>query len=337
MGVRKPPSTISTTGPVPLSRLIGQTLDGIRPSAPTDSASDGIVFTGNRQESVPRALLLDQRLTPLERNAWQIFRILLNDGGVSAFPTYDQLRPYLTALPGSGQASDETVARALTVLRLTRWLTLARHRRDPASGRVQGNLYVLHDEVLTPYEAIQLDPHYLELVCQALTHASRTIQRVGTHVLDELRNDPMLSGRALPGRLYLIMQRLASHGEAFRTVVPDSNEEEPSYADRLRNPKTDESVRTSTEYIDRNVRTVLPLRLPDALGRLKAEQRTGALTALEQVEPGLRQLVLDEWAARCEASTVRNPAGYLFGIIQKALRGEFHATRRSARTGEGRA
>ena len=34
-----------------------------------------------------------------------------------------------------------------------------------------------------------------------------------------------------------------------------------------------------------------------------------------------RQAVLDEWAARCGGSTVRNPAGYLFGIIQKALRG----------------
>jgi hypothetical protein len=35
--------------------------------------------------------------------------------------------------------------------------------------------------------------------------------------------------------------------------------------------------------------------------------------------------VLDEWTARCRNSTVRNPAGYLFGIIQKAIRGEFKA------------
>lgn len=336
MGARKLPSTASATGPLPLSRLIGQTLDGIRPSAPTDSASDGIVFTGNRQESVPRALLLDQRLTPLERNAWQVFRMLLNDSGVTAFPTYHQLRPYLTSLPGSGQASDETVARALTLLRLTRWLTLARHRRDPASGRVQGNLYVLHDEALNPYEAIQLDPHYLELVCQALTHASKTIQRVGTHVLQELRDDPMLSGRALPGRLHLIMQRLASHSESLMPCFPDSKDGESADAAQLRNPKTDGNVRTSREYIDRDVRTVPPLRLPDSFGRLKAEQRAGALAALEQVEVGLRQLVLDEWAARCQATSVRNPAGYLFGIIQKALRGEFHATKRSAHTGKGR-
>lgn len=37
----------------------------------------------------------------------------------------------------------------------------------------------------------------------------------------------------------------------------------------------------------------------------------------------MQQSVLDEWDARCRCDTVRNPAGYLFGIIQKALRGEF--------------
>lgn len=32
---------------------------------------------------------------------------------------------------------------------------------------------------------------------------------------------------------------------------------------------------------------------------------------------------MDEWDVRCHESMVRNPAGYLFGIIQKAMRGEF--------------
>lgn len=49
------------------------------------------------------------------------------------------------------------------------------------------------------------------------------------------------------------------------------------------------------------------------------------MIALQQVDEPLRQAVLDEWAARCRGSTVRNPAGYLFGIIQKAIRGEFRA------------
>jgi hypothetical protein len=57
---------------------------------------------------------------------------------------------------------------------------------------------------------------------------------------------------------------------------------------------------------------------------LKAEQQAGVLTAFDPVDPGLHQAILDEWDARCRDNAVRHPAGYLFGIIQKALRGEFH-------------
>ncbi|MDR1935072.1 MAG: queuine tRNA-ribosyltransferase family protein, partial [Candidatus Accumulibacter sp.] len=57
----------------------------------------------------------------------------------------------------------------------------------------------------------------------------------------------------------------------------------------------------------------------------KEEQRDGALLALRQVDETQRQAVLDEWAARCGDSKVRHPAGYLFGIVQKAMRGEFRA------------
>lgn len=63
------------------------------------------------------------------------------------------------------------------------------------------------------------------------------------------------------------------------------------------------------------------LRLPERFLRLKDEQQAGALVALQQVDEAQRQAVLDEWAARCHNSAVRNPAGYLFGIIQKAIRG----------------
>jgi hypothetical protein len=65
--------------------------------------------------------------------------------------------------------------------------------------------------------------------------------------------------------------------------------------------------------------------LPERFGKLKPEQQSGALTALEAVDTALHQAILDEWDARCRDNAVRHPAGYLFGIIPKALRGEFHA------------
>ncbi|GKT02092.1 hypothetical protein AVKW3434_21905 [Acidovorax sp. SUPP3434] len=182
---------------------------------PTPPASgDAFLFSGNRHETVPRRLFLDRRLTPLERNAWQVFRLMLNDDGVTAFPTYEQLRPWLASMPCAGQASHETVARALTLLRLTRWLSLVRRRRDPKTGRILGNLYVLHDEPLTPFEAMQLDADYLALVSQSLGHSARAVQMVGLNTLKEIAEDPLLSGRTLPSRLQVLAERLASQGVA---------------------------------------------------------------------------------------------------------------------------
>lgn len=313
---------------------------------------DGFIFSGNRHDSVPRALLLDRRLTPLERNAWQVFRLLLNDDGITSFPTYDQLAPYLASMPFAPRASHETVARALTMLRLTRWISLARRRRDPKTGRIVGNLYVLHDEPLTPYEAMQLDPDYLDLVSRALDHASRSVQRIGVNVLKEMAEDPMLSDRVLPSRLDVLSRRLAGQGWAgpatYQQAV-DSHESEVGADARLRiretptsesedsrisgvfgslrNPKTARTVRTETESIDDLTipRARGSLRLPQRFMALKAGQQTGALSALRAVEPGLHQPILDEWDARCSTAAIRNPAGYLFGLIQRAVRGEFNA------------
>ena len=353
-------------GPVALSALFDDALrELVPPAPPTPPAprgaaaaslaapvSDGFLYSGNRHESVPRALFLDRRLTPLERNAWQVFRLQLQSDGVTAFPTYDQLRPYLASMPCAAQASHETVARALTLLRLTRWLSLVRRRRDPKTGCILGNLYVLHDEPLTPFEAMQLDPDYLGLVSQALTHAAKAVQIVGMNTLREIAEDPMLNGRTLPTRLQVLAQRMArnkwadaSYPQApvdheseegqdglLRNLDGPSSESEaglkPAPDGSLRNPKEDRTVRMDRINQVRTVpraKALQHLRLPERLLRLKDEQQSGAMVALQQVDESLRQAVLDEWDARCRNSAVRNPAGYLFGIVQKAIRGEFKA------------
>ena len=203
--------TAPRRGPIALADLFDAALKDLVPkpnadappptptpvAMPTGPASgDAFLFSGNRHETVPRRLFLDRRLTPLERNAWQVFRLMLNDDGVTAFPTYEQLRPWLASMPCAGQASHETVARALTLLRLTRWLSLVRRRRDAKTGRILGNLYVLHDEPLTPFEAMQLDPDYLQLVSQALGHSAKAVQIVGLHTLKEIGEDPRAPHRA---------------------------------------------------------------------------------------------------------------------------------------------
>jgi len=360
-------------GPIALADLFDAALKDLTPNpnprapapmaVPTPAASgDAFLFSGNRHESVPRRLFVDRRLTPLERNAWQVFRLMLNDDGVTTFPTYEQLRPWLASMPCAGQASHETVARALTLLRLTRWLSLVRRRRDPKTGRILGNLYVLHDEPLTLFEAMQLDADYLALVSQSLGHSAKAVQVVGLNTLQEIADDPMLSGRTLPSRLQVLAERLARQGIGATESYPqggashDSEEgpasllrngERPSSDSEagpkpasdasLRNPKQDRTVRSSridevrtTAREREQARAMQGIRLPERFLDLKEEQQAGAMVALQQVDASLRQAVLDEWAERCRGSAIRNPAGYLFGIIQRAIRGEFNAWAKQA-------
>ncbi len=86
-----------------------------------------------------------------------------------------------------------------------------RRRRDPKTGRILGNLCNLYVP-LTPFAAMQLDPDYLSLVGQALSHAAKAVQIAGMHTLKKIAEDALLNGRTLPTRLQLLAQRMARHG-----------------------------------------------------------------------------------------------------------------------------
>ncbi|MBT2375404.1 STY4528 family pathogenicity island replication protein [Pseudomonas fluorescens] len=328
-----------------LSSVLDQAVQSLRPAQVSPSVGDTYLYSGNRHETVPRQLFLDNRLTPLERNTWQIFRLLLNDRGQTAFPTYEQLRPFLSCTPCGSKASHESVAKALTQLRLARWLSLVRRRRDPKTGYLLGNVYVLHDDPLTPYEAMQLDPEYLGLVSRSLNHANKGVQRVGVQVLRDFTEDPHLKNKALPSRLQVLMERLAKKEQIPPDTYPQANahdseegakqplrpdvratldaeaQPEACKSNSLRHPK----CLSTSKPKSKAVRTAKPfdLRLPEDFTALPGAQRTAALVALQRVDTHLRQAVLDEWAARCRDQGVRSRAGYLFGIIQKATQGQF--------------
>jgi len=316
---------------------------------------DHFVYSGQAHDCVPRALLLDRRLSPLERNAWQVIRLLLNGDGITALPTYERLRPFLTTSPCAAQASCETVARALCVLRLTRWLSLAQRSRPGEDGLWQGNLYVLHEAPLTPPDALRLDSDYLTLLSQSLCHASKAVQWVAYDALKALAEDPLLTTRPLSEPLQRLADWLENHHEhtapplslmplldaeptSDSEVRPASDSEitsptsdseaglkAPEYA-CLRNPKQVPSTvfSISKSFSTSRANETNAPTLPPRFARLRPEEQSAALATLQRVDPALRQAVLDEWQLRCEAGGVQRPEAYLFGILQKALRGDFH-------------
>ncbi len=303
----------------------------------------GFLFSGQSHEVVPRRLLLDSRLTPLERNAWQVFRLMLQGQGVVT-PRYEDLQPYLSSVPYGASASRETIARVLTMLRLTRWLSLVSRGREQLSGRLQGSLYVLHDEPLTPAEAMELDQDYLALVGHALGHATKAVRIVAQHIVEEIRQDTDIDRDRLPTRLdswgeYWTQQGLDPATDAVlhdselredalvRNRAGPRSDFEPglnaSVSGTVRNPNAACTVlKESICTVPRTTPAVDNLHWPTPL-HLSPSERQAIAVALNKLKPADRQAVLNEAGARCAAGGIRKPAAYLMGLIQRALKGDF--------------
>ncbi len=303
----------------------------------------GFLFSGQSHEIMPRRLLLDNRLTPLERNAWQVFRLMLQGQGVVT-PRYEDLQPYLSSVPYGASASRETIARVLTMLRLTRWLSLVSRGRDQISGRLQGSLYVLHDEPLTPAEAMELDQDYLELVGHALAHATKSVRIVAQHIVEEVRQDINIDQGRLPTRLESWGEKWTQQGlgqppgDAFH----DSEQREDHRVRNRAGPRSDSepgwnagasgAVRNSNAActvlkeskctVPRATSTVDNLHWPTSL-HLSPSERQAVAVALNKLNPADQHAVLNEAGARCAAGGIRKPAAYLMGLIQRALKGDF--------------
>lgn len=338
--------------------------DVAKPSPEGQSGFNGFLFSGIAQEIVPTRLLLDSRLTPLERNAWLVFKMLLDKQGF-AVPRYKDLQPYLSMVPYGELASKETIARVITILRLTRWLSLLTQSRDVTTGRIQGSMYILHDEPISIAEASQLDLTYKDLIAKSITHANKSVRIVAQHAVSDLEQ----AGEELPSRLDILKERIEHQNNPIHTLGSDSepgknhrvrnqkplsSDSEPSKNHRVRiqnQPSSDSEPRLKPTEINRvrnpnhSTSTVLStyictvlyldeagktqeheLQWPNTLSEFfNPHERDQAITQLSNLNPLVQQQILHELASRCVTGEIRNPSGYLFGLIRKAERGEFKA------------
>jgi len=284
-------------------------------------------------------LLLDARLTPMERNAWQALHYLLTDQG-RRYPVYEDLQPFLVTTPGIGKASRETVARVLQNLRLTRWLSLRTNIVDP-QGKLQPIMYVLHDEPLKPAEALEQDAGYGELIQHSLKHAAKGVRDLAQHVLDEVQLDSSVPSELMPRVLRLVPKVPQQQALSLDSA---SHQSEQNAVDEVRKPKitTSDSELAPPAQEIRGVRnppctvqkpikqkSTVPReaepsepRWPAGVTFSASEQRT-LNQAMSPLAPEARQAVLREAAARCSTGSVRRPAAYLMGLIRKAIEGDF--------------
>lgn len=290
---------------------------------------------------LPMALLLDRRLTPLERNTWQVLRWLITERKVRT-PRYQDLQPYLATSPCGTQASRETIARSLNVLRTTRWLSLVDRSRD-AQGCLRGCVYVLHGDPLTPAEQLELDNGYATLLQQNLSHATKGVRDVTQHVIEEIQADPQVA-QADKDQLAAAVPTVQQ--QALPLTCGDAENSEPGECHPVRDsgaaptdsePGSKTSVLADVRNADagRTVQkdkskksTVLGqvefgrARWPEDLP-LNPTERRMASQAMRQLEPEQQQAVINEAAVRCARGEIRKPVAYLMGLIKRACQGEF--------------
>ncbi|NPW36233.1 STY4528 family pathogenicity island replication protein [Pseudomonas aeruginosa] len=311
--------------------------DQTNPSCTDSLGSDSSRSPGN--VTVPLALLLDERLTPLERNAWMVFRARVDGGGTSALPNYEQMRPFLACKAGNQKAAYETASRTVCVLRMTRWVHLVGHRRDPLTGQVQNTLYAVHDSPQSCQEVCASDRDYIELLERSVGHPNQVVRSVAVSVLNELAADQDLPA-SLRAQIALARARLGlgdDDNPGGPPSPPKENAPSPiSHDDETSTTsKTDSAVRTY-KYSLKEVRTyrasekescppklVNPLRLPPCLGRMAPDQHRDVQAALRRLPRQVGQEVLQELEARHRDGGVRNVVAYLFALIRRVGQGEF--------------
>ena len=103
-------------------------------------------------------------------------------GANAAFPSYETISRLANV------SSRSTIARAIAILRASRWLTLCGRLRK-ASGRFRGNVYALHDEPLPLADVIHLDGDYMAFLNKAVSHGHARVRTVAKGVLASIDED----------------------------------------------------------------------------------------------------------------------------------------------------
>jgi hypothetical protein len=306
----------------------------VRRAQKAPGTQDAMLFMGNWHQAFPTQVVRDPVLEPVDKLVWMVVMLHAREtGGRAAFPSYDTLARQTNI------ASASTIARAIAILRLTRWLSLCARLRA-STGQFQGNVYVLHDEPLPLADALYLDEDYMAFTEQSQLHTHARVRKVAHAVLNTLAqeiqqgHDPLAPVARLEQRARTALasrdrdnsvddkkprgaRRLQEMTEGLLQQLNDStdNPKKPEPRNRNQNSKTVKeqevagcssstlkTTTTTTHKRDTSMGALCesPLIFP---ARLSANQKALAEQYLAQHPLALRQVLLDELSGRLQAES----------------------------------
>jgi hypothetical protein len=312
-----------------------------------------MVFLGNRHQSFPAIVVTDPVLEPVDKLVWMVIMLAIREtGGNTAFPGYESIGKLANV------SSRSTIARAIAILRASRWLTLCTRVRK-ANGRFCSNVYAVHDEPLPLTDALHLDPIYMAFLSKSLGHGHARVRAVAQGVLDSIDEDiqagqdictqphpierRMQSVVAAAGREHCrcfpftlnVVRRLRS--DSINSQKGDDHHDQNSNTagDRVRNSNSGSCssyiYKTTTTPAGRVSNFVLagednqPLVYPT---RLCDNHREIAARYLSALAPEQRQPILDELAGRFLAEQkgmkpVYDALSFLHALCKQMRQGKF--------------
>lgn len=161
---------------------------------------DGIavLFTGNWNDSFPRALVLDRQLDPTEKITWQAIRLTINN------PTRPGSLPRREELALMVNCSGPTITKARAMLRVCRWMTFCKTVRK--QGRFVGDIFLFNDEPMSLEATLNFDPHYIPFLQSQTQSGNKRIRTLAANVLREI---DALNSIEIPTELEKLAARVA--------------------------------------------------------------------------------------------------------------------------------
>jgi len=340
----------------PVRELMGEVLAGLPEAPETPSATPQPPPTSALEDVVVR-LLQDPHLEPVDKVVWLVIRQHAAEHRQhKTFPSYRDIAH------GANIASVSTVARAVAILRVTRWLSIHSEVRAP-HGRFSGHGYRLHAGPAPMDVTLVADRDYLPFLRAACNHLHARVRRVAHRVLtaveteekagvekpdavverppvaravEEQSSDPRSSGEnfsyhtAPVTRLKNAPAPIAptDRNQHSNAVDPDrlARHQQSNSNSRPHSPKTTTSETVGSQSSSAGA-VMPPLVYPE---RLTPKQREAAVRHLAEIPDGQRQAVLDELEGRLRAERhgakpVYDELSYLRHLCGKAKAGDFEA------------
>ncbi|QPB42882.1 STY4528 family pathogenicity island replication protein [Rodentibacter haemolyticus] len=153
---------------------------------PENKDFQGLLFVGNRHETVPVRLLMDKYLTSRAKTAWQLIKLHSMQFKGAMFPSYETLALWLSDRSYQQKpVSRKIVSQTIMLLRLTRWLTLCETVRNH-HGQILGNVYVMNDEPFSIADSLVINDDYLRFVEKMTKHQDPILRDVALSIVDEV-------------------------------------------------------------------------------------------------------------------------------------------------------